>query len=298
VERADAAQSGAGGGRARVVLVVAGLWVLLGAVAKLFWGTPGDLPELVRALPLGLALTFRLAISLELAVAFLALIRPRWAWLPMLGLLLAFVIVLVLQIGTGASSCGCFGAALEVPPWIPLVIDGALLLLLVATRPWRGLGGAGFHPALLVPALLLSVTLPWALDREAREPGAGADFAVLDVARWQGLPIRETDLARWFDVETAPQDGLWVLYRDTCEDCRDHLEHLSLTDTGERPITLIRLAETKDTPENRVIQEMPEGAHVHHVTLPTVGQWVMTAPAELELEGGRVVRAEEGIRLP
>ena len=34
-----------GGGRARVVIALVGLWILVGALFKLFVGTPADLPK-------------------------------------------------------------------------------------------------------------------------------------------------------------------------------------------------------------------------------------------------------------
>ena len=50
-----------------VVTRIAGLWILVGALLKLFVGAPEDLPQIVQDLPLELGLTYRLAIAAEMA---------------------------------------------------------------------------------------------------------------------------------------------------------------------------------------------------------------------------------------
>src|SRR5437867_4076106 len=95
---------------AAIVVRLAGAWVLAGAVAKLFLGTPKDLPEIVRKLtPLGLDPTFHIVIGIELAVVCLGWTKPRLAWPVVLALFGFFEFVLVSQLLAGASSCGCFG---------------------------------------------------------------------------------------------------------------------------------------------------------------------------------------------
>ena len=63
---------------ASVAVRAAGAWLLAGALAKLFMGTPKDLPELVRKLtPFGLDLTFHLVIAVELVIVSLSIFKPR-----------------------------------------------------------------------------------------------------------------------------------------------------------------------------------------------------------------------------
>jgi hypothetical protein len=40
---------------------------------------------------------------------------------------------------------------------------------------------------------------------------------------------------------------------------------------------------------------MPEGGHVVHASCPDSVDYLVTTPAELWLEGGVIVRAEEGV---
>jgi hypothetical protein len=127
-------------GLAPIVVRLAGMWILAGALAKLFLGTPKDLPELVRRLsPFGLDLTFHLVIGVELSIVCLAWILPRLAWPVVLLLFGFFDFILVSQLRAGAESCGCFGASIHVSPKIMLCVDSALLLALLWTRPWSSM---------------------------------------------------------------------------------------------------------------------------------------------------------------
>ena len=67
------------GGLAAAIVRLAGAWILAGAIAKLFLGTPKDLPELVRDLtPFTLDLTFHLVIAVED-------LERRWGPVAMVG---------------------------------------------------------------------------------------------------------------------------------------------------------------------------------------------------------------------
>src|SRR5258706_11213596 len=180
-------------GFAPIVVRLAGIWILAGAMAKLFLGTPMDLPELVRKLsPFGVDLTFHLAIGVELALVCSAWILPGLAWPFVLALFGFFDIILVSQLLAGASSCGCFGSKIHVSPWIMLSVDSALILSLIASRPWSSMRRTGTSPvALLAAGLALSFALPWLLIRAPQAvPGAApTGYIVLEPARWVNRPI-------------------------------------------------------------------------------------------------------------
>jgi hypothetical protein len=282
----------------RWIVALAGLWILTGAVFKLVWGTPADLPPPVQGAPLPLGLTYKLVIGVELLAAALALLRPRAAWPLLVALLLAFVTVLVLQVAAGDTSCGCFGSKLKVSPWVPLAVDAGLLLLLLLARPWRARAG-GLAPALLVPALVAAVALPWVLDREAAADGGkvGRPWYPLDVETWVGKRLEETQLAPWIDVKQVPSErALWVLYRNACEVCAEHLQYLATAERGLRDVVLLRLPEEGDTEDNKLVLVLPEGDFVHRLEMPEGADWLLQAPGELEVEDGRIVRAVQNIR--
>jgi len=293
-------------------------WILAGALFKLLYGSPNDLPAILRELPLSIDLVYKLAIAIELALVGLTLLKARWAWPLLVLTLLVFDAILLHQIASGATSCGCFGSKLAMSPKRMLTIDTALLLALLASRPWSGLRARGAPVAVVLPFCALLAALPWALDRRvdtitpartsASAPtatgpapapaGQGpsallASYAVLEPTSWIGRDIWDTQLAQWIDVEALALDGTWVLYRRTCDHCAKHLEQMSRTDTGERPIVLVRIVETRDNDQNQLVHVLPQGSHVMHAELPASVDFVVTTPVILELEGGVVRSAVE-----
>jgi hypothetical protein len=295
--------------RSRLALAwvwVIAAWVLTGAVFKLFWGTPALLPKVVRALPLELGATYNLAIGIELAIASVALARPRWGWWMQAALLLVFDVVLTTQIAAGETNCGCFGSKLEVDPRVMMVVDSALLVGLLAARPWSRLG-PGLPP--VVPAALaaLLLAMPWFLERQVDSGDVVADGKPVEglwqnfpVERWVGLdvwdtPLGQPPLSEYLDVSKLPLDGLWVFWRATCEHCAKHLAHMIEKEHGERLLTLIQLEEPHDTLANRVVHAMPDGNFVQHARLPASISYVLTTPAELLLEGGKITAAREAV---
>jgi hypothetical protein len=279
--------------RAEVAVRLAGLWVLAGGLFKLFLGTPADLPAIVKDLPLGfdLPLRLKLVVAAELSVAVLAVLRPRLAWLLLTVLLLVFGGVLTSQVVGGASSCGCFGTKVQIPPAVALAVDGGLLLLLLSSRPWTGRVSAA-PPWIVGLALAAAIALPFVLDREASEPGESG-YVLLDVESWVGRDIHETKLAALIDVDALPLDGLWVLYRDTCEVCARHLERLSVEEWGVREVVLLKMPDAPGGEKH--VRAKPKGPHVHEVVLPERPEPSLTPPADLVLEKGRVVSAREAL---
>lgn len=285
------------------------LWILAGALFKLFRGTPADLPRLVRDLPLELGLTYKLAIAAELGIAFTALLRPRWGWPLELALLAVFDAVLATQIAAGDASCGCFGTSITIPPWVMLAIDSTLLAGLLLARPWSAAIRGGAHPWIVAGALALAAALPWIFDREVKQGGLPLDgsrgarrdaYLVLDVEDWVGreiwdTPLGQPPLSASIDVNALPLDGLWVFYRSTCDHCAEHLKALAETDIGETAIALVRLEEATDTEANRVVHALPTGALVKLASLPPSLRYTIQTPAELLLEAGKIVAAREGV---
>jgi hypothetical protein len=72
------------------------------------------------------------AVVVESTVGVLALLVPRRGWAPLAALLAAFIAILVLHVRAGGEHCGCLGGALALPAWLMLLIDGSLLVAIVA----------------------------------------------------------------------------------------------------------------------------------------------------------------------
>ena len=291
---------------ASLAVRLAALWLLAGALFKLLKGTPADLPTIVQALPFELGLTYKFAILIELCLGGIALLRPRWAWPFLVVAFVVFDLVLVSQIADGASSCGCFGSDVPVSPWAMLGIDTALLLAMLFTRPWarlrrRPVGIVAPLGSVAVVALAVLLPFVW-FDRQTYQDGAvvPGSFLILDVESWTGTDVWDTELGQlplseYIDVTALPLDGLWVFWRATCDHCAAHLEHLEQVETGERFITLIQLEEPHDSEANRVVHRMPVGNFVQHAALPPQITYVIQTPAEMTLEGGRIVSAAEAV---
>lgn len=286
---------------------VAAVWLAAGALFKLFAGTPADLPAVLHDLPIPTDLFFKLAIGIELSIVCAAVLRPRLAWLPMAGLFLVFDAVLAVALSQGAESCGCFGSSVTIPPAVMMGIDSALLVAILLTRPWSstsaGLGPAPLLPVLVAASLVLPFPYIGSTAIQVDEESGGFDaqkvrYVVIEPESWKDQLVYDTDFARLFpaEINTLPTDGLYVLWRWTCDHCAEHLQELADTDDGSRAIVLVRLVEEQDSEENRAVTAMPSGGHVTELSLPAGPQYVVETPAEFVLEGGVVVSAREGVR--
>jgi len=276
---------------------VAGLWILAGCLLKALLGTPADLPPLVRHLPFPLGTTFAVVLGIEAFVGLGTLLRPGRCWPLAALLLLAFAGVLTTQVAAGAATCGCFGATIAVPPWAMLAIDLALLTMLLAARPWRLARGGRADLLVGLLALAVGAALPIVLDRRATPgegPGALRPYVVPDVPSWVGRPVKDTDLGAWADL-TGARDGIWIVYRDSCEVCAGCLAFMAGMDMGAREITLVRLGEKATSDGARHVHQVPRGGFVHHVRMPDHVDWSVSTPVRLDVEGGVVRAAREGI---
>lgn len=157
----------------RLALWLAVAWIASGALFKLLAGSPNDLPPVLHDLPIGIGVLYPSVIGIELAVVALALLVPRVGWWLVALQLAAFLGVLGWLLVEGAESCGCFGSKVKIPPAVMMGIDGALLLGLLATRPWRSFRPGAFPIALGGAAAVAMLALPWFLDREAQAPPDG-----------------------------------------------------------------------------------------------------------------------------
>ncbi|MFN0244202.1 MAG: MauE/DoxX family redox-associated membrane protein [Planctomycetota bacterium] len=294
---------------------VAGFWLLLGAAAKLFVGTPKDLPLLVHDLtPFDIDLTFRLVIGVELALVCLAFFKPRVAWLPLAALFVFFDFILMSQLGE--KSCGCFGGSITVPPWVMLAIDSLVLLALLASMPWKNLTRPGVRPPLVASAVVASLVLPWLVidvpywleSRTADAPSTAATNAAgapalpagtqkarprnlsMKPDKWVGKSVFDIpELTDWLESEKLPIEGKLVLWRQGCEHCRDHLREMAQRDKGQTPIVLVQLRD--DLKSTSLIEAMPDGPHVTKIQYPDDLQIVVQTPWDFDVQGGVIQTA-------
>lgn len=272
---------------ARLAILLAAAWVAAGALFKFFAGSPNDLPPTVQEFPLlKPAWTFRLAIGIELCVVITALLRPRIGWILLVLLFGFFDFLLWQMIQAGEESCGCFGSNVPIEPWQMMAIDTALLLGLLVGRAWRGLSKRPLKPALLVSLFLLYAIVlaaPWFQFREAevvevvREDGAvetqvQGDWRQFVPSSWEGRMIHDTDLASYFDppeaVDLIPPPAHVILYRLSCEHCRDHFIELQADPIADRPLVLVRIPEPDDPSDVVSAVKPPAAVEIDLVELP------------------------------
>ena len=288
------------------------LWVAAGALFKLFAGTPADLPPIVRQSPLGLDLTFKLAIGIELAITLAALLNPRLAWAAVVALFVVFEGVLVAVAMDGSESCGCFGSSITIPPAVMMGGDGVLLVAILATKPWRSTARALVGVPGLAVTTVVSMLLPFffigtqELQSSTSQEGPPSETEVqelryveLHMDAWEGQMIYDIELATLLGaaIDTVPIDGTAVIYRATCDHCAMHLEELAMSDDGTRPILLIRIPDDSATEENTVVRTKPVGGHVTELTLPEGPQYLLETPADFQLEGAVISAPREGIKV-
>lgn len=285
---------------AAILTRLVGVWILVGAVLKTLYGSPADLPQLIRDLPLAHDTTFKTLIGIELIVGITALLRPARGWLPALALLLAFLVVLVFQVLGGEASCGCFGDALVIAPTVMLAIDGALALLLLLSKPWRLTPGEREAPVPLVIVLAVaSLALPVFINRQATpdaHTGTGGlkGYANLEFDAMPGKPLAASRLNGWLTEEQRIQDGIIVIWRASCEVCRDHLDVLASEEQGDRDVVLLEVPKEFED-EKDVVEKKPFGGFVFESKLPDTVIWDFAPPIHIEVEGGIVTKVLEGL---
>jgi hypothetical protein len=293
---------------ARLSLGLCAIWLAAGAFAKLVWGSPALLPEVIRKpVPIDLwDLSYTLVIGIELSLVALAFLRPRLAWPAMVALFVFFDFVLTTQIAAGAESCGCFGGGLKVSPKLMMAVDSALLLFLLATKPWISIkrGGAGI--GLVLGSWILAFALPavWIRVRQSEAPVnpptangttppvKAPAWLTLDPAKWVGQSVYDiAELTKWVEAEKLPTDGEIVLWRKSCDHCAKHLREMANGDKGDHPILLIQIQD--DVEATSLVDALPSGAHVTTAEFPLGMQVVLETPWELTVAGGNVTTARD-----
>jgi hypothetical protein len=290
-----------------ITVRLAAVWVAAGALFKLLAGTPNDLPPVLHGLPVSIDLFFKLAVGIELAIVCTAILRPKLAWIPLVGLFTVFDVILAISLAGGEESCGCFGSSITIPPAVMMAIDSLLLLGILFSKPWAS-DSKGFGPALALPVLAIGsliLPFPYVGDQTplVSEDGEATKieelrYVILKVEEWKDQLIYDTDFAALFpaQIETLPTDGTYIFWRWDCDHCATHLQQLADEDDMSQPIVLIRLGQDSDNEENRAVFAMPTGGHVTELLLPAGPQYVVETPADFILQGGMVIRGREGIK--
>jgi len=313
-----------GGGLAAAVVRLSGLWILAGALGKLFFGTPKLLPPVVIDLtPWTLTFTFQVVIGVEIVIAALAFLKPKAAWPVMVGMMLFFDWILTRTIAGGEESCGCFGGGIDVSPWFMLVVDSAVLVALLVTMPWKRIKKHGAPWWWMAPVLAIAVLAPWLkinaggskavnpqppiqeppqADPTNGDPGVkgpvpeppavtvDVDWVEFDPKDWIDQVIYDvTDLTNYVDMGLLPTDGKILLWRQGCDHCAEHMRVMAQNDPGDVQIVLVQIQD--DLQDGRSVDLMPQGPHVTELQFPAGLEFLLQTPWEIVVEGGMVTQA-------
>lgn len=279
---------------AALLLRLAPLWVLTGAVLKLVTGSPRDLPALVKDLPLDDVLTFRLAISAELFIGVLALFLPRRAWPLLMALLVGFAALLVDQLEH--ASCGCWGST-TMSPRLMLGMDLALLGLLVVARPWRAPRAPRRRVGLALGLAVAAAVVPWVWSfrpstSTTGTPGETSRWIDLKVKEWPGKRLAELPIADTLGELATLKDVDIVFWQQNCAMCADHLEKLAWereTQPSPSELVLLRMRYLENEKEEPSVKIKPEGFGVHDIDAPENPEWTVTPPVHVVVVDGVVV---------
>jgi hypothetical protein len=295
-----------------VTRVLVPLWLAAGVVLALKDASPSHMPHalITWLAPTGLDLNFvlRFGAGVELVVIGVILFLPRLARPVAAALLVFFVPILVGDLVMGAASCGCFGAV-EVPPWLTLVMDLALLLgvwflgarspsLAVASRlPTARVVLCGLW-ALAAFAVSFGL-VPAKAERETVAALPGEGYYVPDYETWVGAPWESVALAKY--VRGTPDDlgrgeQFVLFYRKDCDHCHELME-LYFNGPLEVPTTVVAVPERAGHPTTGV-HPMP-CRECRQAELPSGCDWFLKTPVLVRLKNGVVeCVAEEDVADP
>jgi|GEM_PF-1406829 len=152
---------------------------------------------------------------------------------------------------------------------------------------------------------------PAPAEEEATEPsGELREFYELRSTEWTGQDFYATDIAAFADQSMGavlPNSHV-VVYRQTCEVCKEHLEELweeAQNDpsrwasdggaAGGQSLVLLRIIENKDTAENNLCELLPEPSQ--KVTLPALKRgYGITTPIAFDVDENFMVQNVTDLR--
>lgn len=291
------------------VRVLVPLWLIVGAAFKLFENSPSSLPQPVmgvaNAFGLDLVFVLHYAVAVELVIAGVIWFLPRLARLAGVAILSFFAVILLWEVFAGAASCGCLGSV-TVPPWVTLVIDGALLVAVLAfgKRPREYVPPTHRRVAATLLWTLAAFAVSFGLPPEPMNGTSGDGGEVRTVAdppayymptyeSWVGRPWEEVELSRY--MPPLPDEyrsglGFLVFYRKDCDHCHTLLE-MYFAGRLPAPTTVVAVPNREGFPTSGTFPQ-PCGA-CSSMELPAGCDWVLATPVVVRLEDGVVTCAAE-----
>lgn len=154
-----------------ITIRIIAMYILLGAIAKVLWGAPSDLPaSLIQMMSWDEQNLFDAVIFVELFAACLVIISPRIGWPLISAVLTGFVLVLFQQLLSGEEACGCFGSSFTVPTPVMFGIDLIAVTCILLVQPWESLQTTSWRAWGFIPAPLLAALGVWYVHSATMAP--------------------------------------------------------------------------------------------------------------------------------
>lgn len=297
-------------------------YILLGAVTKLLYAKPADLPQWIQSWLLSTTtiatdirpMLLSVIITVELLAILVMLLLPRFAKAAGVFILTAFIFVLLAEVVHLANryplmealfdgSCGCFGTAVAIPPGVMLIVDVVLLGAVLAAsrrqiaRIRIGSGSLIAFIALgLVSAALAFQTPLIRTERHLTQEELGDN--VLRPQLWIGKQFSETPLARIVDLDPTMLGGgrqHWIFYRKSCSVCHGLFEREYASDElpdGLTAIVAIEVPHPAGAPP--ISEEDILCPTCEFVSLDSAVDWLVSTPGTVIIEDGIVVDFIDG----
>lgn len=297
-------------------------YILLGAVTKLLYAKPADLPQWIQSWLLSSTtittdirpMLISAIITVELLAILVMVFLPRFAKAAGIFILTAFSFVLIAEVvhltnryplmeALFDGSCGCFGTAVGIPPGVMLIIDVVLLIAVVAAsraqiaRIRIGTGSLIAFIALGLVSAALAFQAPLiSTNRPPTQEELGDN--VLRPQLWIGKQFSETPLARIVDIDPTMLGGgrqQWIFYRKSCSVCHGLFEREYADADLPNGLTAVVAIEVPHPPGAPPIAEEEIACPTcEFVQLDPTIDWLVTTPGTVIIEDGVIVEFIDG----
>lgn len=222
-----------------------------------------------------------------LGTALVLMYRPtttRWIAIAVFAI---FAFVAMAKWMDGASSCGCFGAAV-VSPTLILGVDLNVLCLLVFARPTKMPARVqrGIRLQRFAVSGSLAAVFGVALSAEARN--ALSMERGWTIAAASEIVGRESDLLAAVNIGDTIAHGRWVVlfYDPQCDHCREALAHVEswAADRSSPPVASVSVDS-----QIRLVEEPGGRKSVLIGELNGVIRWTAPTPSAVAMVEGKVV---------
>ena len=227
-------------------------------------------------------------------------------WAPALTRWLAgglFTIFAVFTLGRaldGDASCGCFGS-FTVNPWITFGLDVVLAAGFFWLRPHLGSAAsrrraraasiavavASVGLAAAAAGWIITADAPASLDAGGDLLGDGA-FVILEPEAWVGQPC---PLLTYIDTnaDLAVGEQTLVLYSYNCGHCIESIPGYEARARAGESVVLVSMPPHAGSGQSPVAPDSPCST----ARLSDAREWFVQTPAEIRLQDGRVVFAQQ-----